>query len=243
MIDSNKAVFLPVDDKIINLFKGFILNGEPLLNIKESDVYTETKYYEFDSTMSKTEKVFRVIFIILFVPIFIIVLIIAALFKKIDFIIDKMEYWLDIFFSIFFNKKKELKITRTKNKKYDATINEDVPDFLNHCKKHFAKVIVYSYQKLTAEQNTKIELLIQTGFVSSFQIISKLSDLIPFLKSESISILNSLLIISNSSEKDEAALLGFHLAMEISEMLNFGKKESQGVKVVKQNLSGTVMKL
>ncbi len=114
MIDGNKAVFLPIDDKILNLFKGFILNGKPLLNIKESDVYTETKYYEFDSTMSKTEKVFRVIFIILFVPIFIIVLIIAALFKKFDSIVDKMKYWLDIFFSIFFNKKKELQITRTK---------------------------------------------------------------------------------------------------------------------------------
>ena len=45
MIDSSKAVFLPVDNRILTLFKGYILNGEPLLDVKESDVYTVTEYY------------------------------------------------------------------------------------------------------------------------------------------------------------------------------------------------------
>lgn len=210
MIDNTKAVFLPVDNRILNLFKGYIQNGEPLFDVKESDVYTVTEYYEFSDSISKRERIIRIIVMVPLIPVFILILLIAAIFKRFDQAGDKIKYMLDSFFNLFFKNKKELRTRRTKRKKYDDTIEEDIPEFLNHCQKNFAKVYLYSYRELTSEEKLKTENLIASGFISSCQTISKLSDLIPFIVAEKISLRNSLLIISDSKEKDEATLLGFY---------------------------------
>ncbi len=210
MIDSSKAVFLPVDNRILTLFKGYILNGEPLLDVKESDVYTVTEYYEFSDSISKRELIIRIIVIVPLVPLFILILLIASIFKRFNQVGDKIKYILDRFFNIFFKKKKELRTSRIKKKKYDDAIEEDIPEFLNHCKKNFVKVYLYSYRELTFEEKLKVENLISSGFISSCQIVSKLSNLIPLISDERISLRNSLLIISDSKEKEEANLLGFY---------------------------------
>jgi len=209
MIDSNKAVFLPVDNRILTLFKGYILNGEQLLNVKESDVYTVTEYYEFTDSISKRERVIRIIVMVPLVPVFILILVVAAIFTRFDQVGDKIKYLLDSFFNLFFKKKKELRTRRTKKKKYDGAIEEDIPEFLNHCKKNFVKVYLYSYRNLTNEENVKVETLISSGFISSSQIITKLSDLVSFIENENISVLNSLLVIKEPTEKNEASILGF----------------------------------
>ena len=209
MIDSRKAVFLPVDNKILNLFKGYILNGEPLIDVKESDVYSITKYYEFPFSISQNERIIRIIVMVPLVPLFIIILLVAAIFKRFDQASDKINYMLDSFFSIFFKKKKELRTRRIKKKKYHDAIEENIPGFLNHCKENFAKVYLYSYQNLKNEEKLKVEDLIASGFISSCQIITKLSDLVPFIQNENISVPNSLLIIKQPAEKNEASILGF----------------------------------
>lgn len=210
MIDSSKAVFLPVDNRILNLFKGYILNGEPLLDVKESDIYTVKEYYEFSDSISKKERIIRIIVIVPFIPVFILILLIAASFKRFDQAGDKIKYMLESFFNIFFKKKKELRTSRIKKNIYDDAIEEDIPEFLNHCNKNFAKVYLYSYRELTSEEKLKAESLIASGFISSYQTISKLSDLIPLIVAEKISLRNSLLVISDSKETNEATLLGFH---------------------------------
>ena len=210
MIDSSKAVFLPVDNRILTLFKGYILNGEPLLDVKESDVYTVTEYYEFSHSISKREGIIRIIVIVPLVPLIVLIFLIASIFKRFNQVSAKIYYILDKFFNIFFKKKKELRTSRLKKKKYDDAIKEDIPEFFNHCKKNFVKVYLYSYRELTFEEKSKVEKLISSGFISSCQIVSKLSNLIPFISDERISLRNSLLIISDSKEKEEANLLGFH---------------------------------
>lgn len=85
---------------------------------------------------------------------------------------------------------------------------EDVPEFLNHCKKNFTKVYLYSYHELTNDEKNKVENLTKLGLISSCQLISKLSDLIPFVRAERISLHNSLLVITDRKEKEEANLLG-----------------------------------
>ena len=135
---------------------------------------------------------------------------IASIFKRFNQVSAKIYYILDKFFNIFFKKKKELRTSRIKKKKYDDAIKEDIPEFFNHCKKNFVKVYLYSYRELTFEEKSKVEKLISSGFISSCQIVSKLSNLIPFISDERISLRNSLLIISDSKEKEEANLLGFH---------------------------------
>jgi hypothetical protein len=116
---------------------------------------------------------------------------------------------MDRFFNIIFREKKELCTRHTRGKKYMEAKEEDIPEFLNHCKTNFVKVYLYSYKNPTEQEQIKIETLIQLGLISSCKTISKLSDLTAFLKTENISILNSLLIINDASEKREADILGF----------------------------------
>lgn len=210
MIDSIKAVFLPIDDRILNLFKGYVLNGEPLLNVKETDVYTVNEYFEFSDSISKVERIIRIVVFIPFVPIFILILLIAAIFKKFDQVGDKITYVINEFFSLFFKKKKEKRTAKIKNKQYENVAEDDIPEFLNHCKKHFVKVYLYSYRELTNDEKEKIENLIKLGLLSSSLVISKLSDLVPFIETERVSLRNSLLVITNLNETGEANLLGFY---------------------------------
>lgn len=210
MIDSSKAVFLPVDNRILTLFKGYILNGEPLLDVKESDVYTITEYYEFSDSISKRELIIRIIVIVPLVPLIILIFLIASIFKRFNQVSAKINYILNRFFNVFLKKKKKLRTSRIKKKKYDDAIEEDIPEFFNHCKKNFTKVYLYSYRELTFEEKLKVENLISSGFITACQIVSKLSNLIPLISDERISLRNSLLIISDSKEKEEANLLGFY---------------------------------
>ncbi len=166
MIDKRKAVFLPVDNRILNLYKGYVLNGE-MLQIANSDISTE-----------KTN--------------------------------DKFKYLIDRFLNIFTKKKKSPHLKSIKSKKYSDTVQENIPEFLYHCKSNFANVYLYSYRELISEEKLKVEALITSGLISSCQTISKLSDLDSFIRNENISLQNSLLVISDSKEKKEADLLGFY---------------------------------
>ncbi len=203
MIDKYKAVFLPVDDRILFLYKGYILDGKMLPNLKKEDVYKETVYYEVDTDKSKTEKIFRYIIFIPFVPIFIIAAIIATLFKKFDPFTKKTSEIIDLFFGFLFKKKKIKKIRAEKSKKYYGVEEEDILDFLDHCKKNLAKVFLYSYQQLSKENSSKVEELIQKGYINSFMVISKISDLQILIESENISLHNTFIVIKDIEDYDE----------------------------------------
>lgn len=211
MIRPYKVIFLPIDKRILDLFNGYILDGELLPDVKESDVYTEINHYEFEGEISKTEWIFRIFILILLIPIIIVILVIAFILKRFDSVVNKSSYYFEMFFNFFFKKKKILRTRLEKSMKYKHAIKEDIPTFLNHCKKKFTKVYLYSYYPLTNEEELKVRNLIRLNGISGCQSISKLSDLIPFINLEGISILNSLLVIRKTDEISEAILLGFHL--------------------------------
>ena len=207
MIDCNEAVFLPVDDRILNLFKGYVLNGKPLIDLQESDVYNIVEYYEFSKSKTKTERIFRFLIIVPLIPLFLLLILIASVFKKLDYLLNKINYLIDVFFNFLFKKKKELRIQKTKNEKYIDAIEEDIPGFLDHCKKKNTEVYLYSYRELTMEETLKVGGLINSGLITYCQIIYKLSDLISLAVVDKLSIQNSLLLIKDSDEMDEATLL------------------------------------
>jgi hypothetical protein len=237
MIDKNKAVFLPIDNRILSLYKGYILNGAPLLNVNESDFYTVTEYYEFTGSISKREKITRIISLGSLFPIFVLIFLIATIFKKSDHI----KYLLDSFFNIFFKRKKELRTKRIKKKKYNNAIEEDIPEFLNHCNMNFVKVYLYSYSNLTKDENAKVENLISSGFISACQIITKLSDLNQIILSENISILNSILIIKEKSEANEANILVCQNGGSIRNIELWKKRNLNGKESIEWNSNETII--
>lgn len=211
MIDQRKAVFLPADKRVLNLFKGYILNGK-LLDVSEADVYTEKKYFKYDEyePSSKTE---RVVTIIIAIPVVLILLIIwpiGALFNRYEETKDESRRIIQNILGFVFNRKKIFYTDKIVKEQFEGVAHENISEFLDHCKHNRATVYLYSYKTLSKEDQSKVERLIEAGHIASCLTISKLSDLTPFLISENISVLNSLLIITNAHEKNEAELVGFH---------------------------------
>ena len=208
MIDYSKAVFLPANKQVLNLFKGYILNGE-LLDVSESDVHTKENYYLNTGSPSLFEQILKVLCIILLLPVFLI-LPIAAIFKKFDAALHGVMGSLDKIFKILFKEKRVLHTKLVLKKEFEGVFEEDVPGFLTHCKNNFVSVYLYSYYPLSEEDQFKVKNLIAAGHIKSCEVIFRLSDLAPLLISEKISKRNSFLVISNSNEKHEASLLGFN---------------------------------
>lgn len=208
MTDSRKAVFLPIDNRILNNYCGYIRDGKMLPDLNESDLYTE-KESEYEPDMSKAEKITRYIIIPPLVPLIILIFIIATIFRRLDKAGEKMNIVINNIVGVFIRKKISKRFIKVRNEFFKGAEKEDIPEFLAHCKRNFTKVIVYSYHSLSAEEDSLLNRLIQQNLISSCQVIACLSDLSSFIISENISILNSLLVISNSDEKIEAKLLGF----------------------------------
>ncbi|MCX6228296.1 MAG: hypothetical protein NTV75_03825 [Bacteroidia bacterium] len=210
MIDSIKAVFIPIDNRILTNYQGYIRDGEMLPEVKESDLYTE-KEGEYEEEKSKAERITQYIIIIPLAPLIILIFIIAEIFRSFDKVATKMTIVVDSIVGIFVNREKKRKLIKFRNELSKDVKKEDIPEFLNHCRRNFAKVILYSYHPLTPEQETQVNKLVQQDLIASCQIISCLSELSSFITTENISILNSLLVILNSEEKFEAQLLGFNI--------------------------------
>ncbi len=210
MIDQRKAVFLPADKRVLNLFKGYILNEE-LLTISEEDLYEQEDYYEDNNQpFSIAEKVVRGILIIPLIFLVPIILIFGAIFKRYEETKDGVLDIFNKFLGLIFKKKKVLKSRQVKKSKYEGAILEDIPDFLHHCRYNLATVYLYCYQTLSIEDQAKVKNLMDSRLINSCHTINKLSDMAPLLAKENISIHNSLIIIKTADEKHEARLLGFN---------------------------------
>jgi hypothetical protein len=209
MTNRRKAIFLPIDDRILDLYKGFVLKGKTMPNLKESDRWKPYKTYKYIGKVSVAEKIFT-IFMIPFIPVFILISLIGFVFHIEYFIVNEGRNFITEFYNIFFKKEKVVETDRKLKNKYFYADNEDIPKFLTHCNNHLIDIHLYSYRVLTAQEQVKVDNLIRLGLISSCQIISKLSDMIFFIKSQNISIFNSKLIIKDYKEKYEADLLGFY---------------------------------
>ncbi|HMX00905.1 MAG TPA: hypothetical protein PKL56_16165 [Cyclobacteriaceae bacterium] len=209
MTDKIRAVFLPANKQLINIYKGYILNGE-LLNKSEKDLYTEIDdELDYDNP-SKIDIALRVIFILPLFPFIIVIAAIASIFNKGSKTLDKILPRLNRVVRFLSTKKKTKRKKQVLKKEYEDIFKEDIPAFLNHCKKNLVTVYLYSYDLFSEEDASKVEKLIQEGHINSCAVISKLSDLVPLLAAENISLRNSLMIITNTTEKSEANLLGFY---------------------------------
>ncbi len=105
MADYYKAVFLPIDERILDLYKGYLLHGQMFPDLKKEDVYKETTYVEIDKEESKIENVLKFVILIPFLPLLILAAIIGAVFKKYKFLPDKLSHAADSFVGFFFKKR------------------------------------------------------------------------------------------------------------------------------------------
>ena len=224
MPQSYKAVFLPIDQRILTLYKGYILDGKMLSDLKKEDVYKEVVYYETDKRKSGIEIFFRILIVGPFIPILILIAIVATIFRKFDSFSVKTGHVIDKVFGVFFKSKKIKKTRSERVKKYKDVVVEDVLEFLNHCRKNFAKIFIYSCEPLGEEGKKIMENFIQKKYINSCIVISKLSELKTIVLSESISLINSFIVIKDVFEAEEAEKLGIPTGYKTNKNIELWKK-------------------
>ncbi len=77
----------------------------------------------------------------------------------------------------------------------------DVKGFINHCKSNYVKIYLYTFEALTEASKLKAHKLIELGTIAGFNELKEPSDFNQILESERISIRNSILAVSNYTEK------------------------------------------
>lgn len=209
MKEHYKAVFLPADERILCLYKGYILNGNMMPYLKKEDVENETVYYTTDDEMSKLEKFFRLIFLLPFIPLFIIFAVIAFVFKQFDRFSERTHKVINNIFGFFFRRKKIKNIRTEKKIIYKDVVEENVLELLIHCQNNQANVFIYSYSKLSIENSNKVSDLIKNKLITAFVNVEKISDLQSLIISESVSLHNSFILITSINEAEEVERLGF----------------------------------
>jgi hypothetical protein len=207
--EQKKAIFLPLNDLILDKFKGFVIDKKPMPNLKYSDVWKVTKVMAPDLKTTKYDRIGKILLLIPFLPVLLIVLLITKLFKNTDWIGRLFTLQFARLFMFLRRRKPEYWTKKERRIKYPDADEEDIPAFFAMCKERNVKVVLYSYNPLTNEQNKKLEKLISGDDVYSCQIITAFPDLATYIQQENISILNSKLVISNILERDETEKLGF----------------------------------
>lgn len=204
-MDSKRVVFLPLHDRILDLFKGPVRDYQILDSVPESDIYSVIKQH---AALSKMERVCRALFFIPFFPVIFFVLLVATIFKKYKLVSTFIHDTTDTFFGSIF-KRDPPKETYIFNKGYKDVEIENVLEFLQHCKKCRIAVALYSSYELTAGDEKKVNNLIKQGFVSYFLPVSNIYELSNFIQREKVSIENSFLVISELREIWQADEIGF----------------------------------
>lgn len=210
MIDKHKAIFLPIDKRVINNYKGYILKGE-LLNLPEEKVLNIEIIHDYNLyDANLVERTVWILFNLLIFPVAVIAITTDHFIAKNKNLSNQLSAWTKKVFTMVFRKNEETWERKTLKPEYEDAIKEDVPAFLLHCRNCRANVYLYTYSVLTEDDHTRLSNLILAGHVKSFYQISGLTDLTPVLAEENISIHNSQLVITHSDERREAELLGFN---------------------------------
>jgi hypothetical protein len=210
MNEITKAVFLPLNDIILDKYQGFVIDKKAIPKLKYSDVWSVTKIMAPDFKATKYDRIWKILLLIPFIPILLIVLLITKWFKKADWIGRSFHLHFARLYMFLRGRKPDYWTKKERKNQHPDAEEEDIPAFFEMCKERNVKLVLYSYQPLTKEQNKKLEKLISNNDVYSCQVISTLTDLGAYIRQEGISIAKSSFIISDISERNETEKLGFN---------------------------------
>jgi len=207
--DRRKAVFLPVCEKVLSQYKGFVLNDEMLPYLTEDQVYYLKEEFIPFETKNRFEKSIRFLLIVPFLP-FVIIGALVDTYNKNERVLTFIHDKLMLFFSRIFKKIVKVNHVRTIRDAYDGIVEEDVPGFIAHCHSNYANIYLYSYSPLNEFDKKRADDLISNGIIHGIHCITEISDLATLIELEHLSIGNSLLVLlyGNENEIAESKKLG-----------------------------------
>jgi len=209
--DGRKAVFLPVSERTLCQYKGYVLNGEMRNDLKEKEVYTIKKEYSNFEPKTILSKIIAIIIIFPFIP-FVVIGAAIDVFNNNEKCLTFLQNIIVFLFANIFRKGVKISHNKYAKEPYKEVVEEDIPFFLNHCHNYFAKVYLYSYTELNEEDTKRVNNLIESGIVQGITIIDKITDLTTLIEEENISIHNSFIVLLSDdlTELNEAKKLGFN---------------------------------
>ena len=209
--DGRKAVFLPVCERTLCQYKGYVLNGEMRNDLKEKEVYTIKKEYSNFEPQTILSKIIAIIIFFPFIP-FVVIGAAIDVFNNNEKYLTFLQNIVVFLFANIFRKGVKISYNKYAKEPYKEVVEEDIPFFINHCHKYLAKVYLYSYTELNEEDTKRVNDLIENGTVEKIMIIDKLSDLSTLVETENISVHNSFLVILSDdiTELKQAKKLGFN---------------------------------
>ena len=209
--DGRKAVFLPVCERTLCQYKGYVLNGEMRNDLKEKEVYTIKKEYSNFEPQTILSKIIAIIIFFPFIP-FVVIGAAIDVFNNNEKYLTFLQNIVVFLFANIFRKGVKISYNKYAKEPYKEVVEEDIPFFINHCHKYLAKVYFYSYTELNEEDTKRVNDLIENGTVEKIMIIDKLSDLSTLVETENISVHNSFLVILSDdiTELKQAKKLGFN---------------------------------
>lgn len=213
-MDQKRALFLPIDDRILCLYNGYVQHGKMLNGVTESDVYAEKEFYKYPKAKRIELILLLPLFIILICVAFIMVLLgylavgIGYCFKKkknvedaVGNILDNSVFKFDpdnFLGFLLFKKKQYYETRRVKNEEYiDAHLENTLP-LLQRCKKYNVEVFLYSITNINSIQEEQLKHLIDLGYVKTYVKIEKVAALHQVIKVENICLRNSLIILKGA---------------------------------------------
>ena len=204
-----KTLLLPMVPRILNMQKGWMLNGVLLPEKEQKRVMrkkVEPDYIEDENPWQKALKLsMRTTLFILFFPVFIFTKVIDTATKgKTDFTDT---------FDIFFNKLVCLFIPKSQRyysavvrSKYKDAVWEDIPSFFDIAFERHYIVILYSTRWPTREEVKKLQYLKSNGFMAYFYVVKPPDGLLELTQKAFINRLNSKFILREAD--------GFHVCSE-----------------------------
>ncbi len=242
--DSHKAVFLPVCEKVLCQYKGFVMNNEMCQEISENDVFYIKKDYTHNEPLGNLKKIIIVFLILPFLPFIIIGAIIDTINNNERFLSILGNIMITIL-GLFFRNRITITSEKYKKERYKEIVEEDIPGFIKHCHSHFAKVYLYSYTELTSSDQQRVNELIGNGSVQGIQIIESLSDLSTLIQEHKISVHNSFLVLLSEDliEVKNAKKLGFSDLFVSNKIGVWGKRNFNGKSSLSWNSRETLVSM
>jgi len=203
-----RALFLPLNDLILSSYDGYVNNGKP---ISPKQLRRLDKLEKIDKWLKKHRFIFFIIKIILLIIIFLpysLSWLLEQAFqtKKENSISTRIREWTKniLYSNYFLNYRKKIEAF------YNGNLDtENISEIFNRCLERNVKVIIYSFNPLSVNQQNAVQKLITDKRIDKLLQLNDWSGLSEVIDADRISVMNSFIVVYNPQQVLELEDLGF----------------------------------
>jgi len=206
-----KSILIPLDPRILKLYKGWMMNGEMLKDKTDLDIQYKKRIIQSYYQRSKVELISTIIFLLLFSPILIMGLIVAAIILSLPHYGDALENIINHIFSIFPAPDKFADVVRH-YPKYKYAYQEDIPEFFEKCFSKNYFIFLYCLHEPSKEELEDIASLVTQGYIIDLIKLRKDDTFETITHEHKICPINSLFVVNNEKLLNWKPLADFYQA-------------------------------